>query len=45
MTLLDCKKCNGTGLYSYETKIGPRVRICNKCSNGKVDIVYKVVKK
>lgn len=43
MTLVDCKKCNGTGYYSYETKTGPRVRICNRCSHGKIDIIYKTV--
>ena len=40
MVWVDCKKCNGTGIFTYQTKNGIRTRICNKCSNGKVDIIY-----
>ena len=42
--LVDCKKCDGTGKFRYMTKTGERKRICNRCTNGKVDIFYVAVK-
>jgi DnaJ-class molecular chaperone len=44
MVLVDCKKCNGTGRYTYKTRTGMRTRICNQCSSGKVDIFYVEVR-
>jgi hypothetical protein len=44
MVWVDCKKCGGTGKYHYQTKTGMRTRICNECSNGKIDIIYIPVK-
>jgi len=45
MVLLDCKRCNGTGIYTYHTKSGFRNRTCKIChGNGKVDIVYKEIR-
>lgn len=40
MVWVDCKKCGGTGKYHYQTTTGMRTRICNRCSNGKIDIIY-----
>lgn len=45
MVWVDCKKCGGTGHYKYQTKTGMRTRICNRCTNGKIDIFYVEVRK
>jgi DnaJ-class molecular chaperone len=46
MTLVECKKCKGTGIYEYQTKTGTRQRLCKIChGSGKVDIMYVEVSK
>jgi DnaJ-class molecular chaperone len=41
MTLVECKKCKGTGIYEYQTKTGVRQRSCKEChGHGQIDIIF-----
>jgi DnaJ-class molecular chaperone len=42
MPITECKKCKGTGIYSYETKTGLKTRTCKVCKGrGTIEIVYE----